>query len=182
MNWGQKVSNQPLLCGYLLAMMMWKLHMHILLLQEEWVEEMQYMISWFPLQVATAMVLEISRSWLYQQDEGRRCTMKFNRTKLKKETECKIKVNTPWYLILAWYSISSLAEYIIPEETERKKMAVFTALQEPACYVESGAEAVAADRLFSTSGISNGWNVTCVWMSFLYGSFHLTIWWNACRE
>lgn len=29
--------------------------MQILLLQEEQVEEMQYMISWFPLQVATAM-------------------------------------------------------------------------------------------------------------------------------
>lgn len=119
---------------------------------------------------------------------GRRCTAKFNRTKWgspgrsRKIWKLTLHFDLHQHLTMSPISRPGWNAFISKSEKGKKKMAVLLC-RNLLVMLKVGAEAVAADRLFSTSGISNGWNhVACVWMSFLYGSFHLTIWWNACRE
>ena len=119
---------------------------------------------------------------------GRRCTAKFNRTKWgspgrsRKIWKLTLRFDLHQHLTMSPISRPGWNAFISKSEKGKKKMAVLLC-RNLLVMLKVGAEAVAADRLFSTSGISNGWNhVACVWMSFLYGSFHLTIWWNACRE
>lgn len=67
-------------------------------------------------------------------------------------------------------------EFAAMGETEEKKMAVMNGKKPLVAMSRMGAEPVSAHSLSPTSLISNGWNhLACAWISFLYGSFHLTV-------
>lgn len=119
----------------------------------------------------------------------RRCTTEFHRTKWGRSGgSSKIwKLTAPsdlgQHLTMSPTSRPGWKACVPSSEKGRRKMAVLHHRNLLGVVLKMGAEAVAADRLFSTSVISNGWgHVACVWMSLLYGTFHLTTWWNACRE
>lgn len=119
----------------------------------------------------------------------RRCTTKFSRAKWgNPRWSSKIWKLTPHFDLQQHLTISHMSRrgwnaIVSMSEQGKKKMSVLPPRSLLIIMIKMGAEAMVADRLFSTSVFSNGWNhVVWVWTSFSDGSFHLTIWWNACRE